>query len=43
VAPIDPTTIAAAVVLLGVVSALAGLVPSSRAARIEPTEALRYE
>ena len=43
VAPIDPATIAGAVVLLGVVSALAGLVPSSRAARIEPTEALRYE
>jgi len=43
VAPIDPATIAAAVVLLGVVSALAGLVPSRRAARIEPTEALRYE
>ncbi|HVR72621.1 MAG TPA: FtsX-like permease family protein, partial [Vicinamibacteria bacterium] len=39
----DPTTTVAAVALLAVVSLLAGLVPSTRAARVEPTTALRYE
>jgi predicted permease len=39
----DPTTAAAAVTLLAVVSLLAGLVPSTRAARVQPTTALRYE
>jgi ABC-type antimicrobial peptide transport system permease subunit len=39
----DPLTAAFAVALLGFVSFLAGLVPSTRAARVEPTRALRYE
>jgi hypothetical protein len=39
----DPWTAVAAVGLLGAVSLLAALVPSARAARIEPTAALRYE
>jgi predicted permease len=43
VAATDPTTAAGAVALLAVVSLLAGLVPSSRAARVQPTTALRYE
>jgi predicted permease len=43
VAPTDPLTAAGAVVLLGVVCVLAALVPSTRAARVEPTTALRYE
>jgi len=43
VAANDPLTVAAAVALLGAVSLLAGLPPSARAARVEPTTALRYE
>jgi ABC-type antimicrobial peptide transport system permease subunit len=43
VRPSDPLTVGAAVVLLGAVSLLAGLAPSMRAARVEPTAALRYE
>jgi putative ABC transport system permease protein len=39
----DPATAVGAVALLGVVSLLAALVPSTRAARVEPTQALRYE
>jgi predicted permease len=39
----DPLTAAAAVGLLGLVSLLAGFVPSTRAARVQPTTALRYE
>jgi predicted permease len=39
----DPVTAAGAVALLGLVSLLAALVPSTRAARVEPTQALRYE
>jgi len=35
--------VAMAVALLGAVSLLAGLLPSMRAARVEPTAALRYE
>jgi len=41
VRPGDPATIAAATLLLTVVACLAGLVPSVRAARLDPTEALR--
>jgi predicted permease len=43
VKPTDATTVAGAVVLLVAVAALAGLVPSTRAARVNPTTALRYE
>jgi putative ABC transport system permease protein len=39
----DPVTAAGAVSLLALVSLLATLVPSARAARVEPTRALRYE
>jgi predicted permease len=39
----DPLIAVAAIVLLGAVSLLAGLAPSMRAARVEPTAALRYE
>jgi predicted permease len=43
VKPTDTLTVAGAIVLLLVVSVLAGLIPSSRAARVNPTTALRYE
>jgi ABC-type antimicrobial peptide transport system permease subunit len=39
----DPATIAAAATALLAVSLLAGLIPSRRAARVEPTTALRDE
>jgi ABC-type antimicrobial peptide transport system permease subunit len=41
--PTDAGTIAAAVLLLAVVLVLAGLFPSSRAARIDPIRALRAD
>jgi predicted lysophospholipase L1 biosynthesis ABC-type transport system permease subunit len=43
VAATDPATVVSAVALLGLVSVLAGLVPSARAASVQPTTALRYE
>lgn len=43
VEPSDPVTVAGAVLLLLVVALLAGLVPSTRAARLDPTTALRHE
>ena len=43
VAPGDPVTYGAAVALLVGVALLAGMVPSSRAARLDPTTALRQE
>jgi len=42
-APDDPRTIAAAVLLLAVAAALAGYLPSRRAARVDPVIALRHD
>jgi len=39
----DALTVAGAIALLITVSVMAGLIPSSRAARVNPTTALRYE
>ncbi len=41
--PHDPTIAIATLLLLTVVSALAGLIPAHRASRIDPILALRYE
>jgi predicted permease len=43
VEPFDPSTVAAAVALLMLVAGLAGYLPARRAARLDPTQALRYE
>ena len=42
-APTDAVTLASAVAVMGIVSALAGLVPARRAARVDPMVALRYD
>ncbi len=39
----DPPTLAAATAILVLVAIVAGAIPGSRAARVAPTEALRYE
>jgi predicted permease len=43
VTPIDPTAIAAAVSVLLIVATIAGLIPARRAARLNPTAALRHD
>lgn len=41
VAPLDPLTLGAAMLALGVAAGVAALVPASRAARIDPVDAIR--
>jgi len=41
--PMDAISIAAAIVLIGIVATIAGFVPARRAVQIEPSEALRQE
>jgi ABC-type antimicrobial peptide transport system permease subunit len=43
VMPIDPLAIAGAVSVLVVVAMIAGLIPARRAARMNPTVALRHD
>jgi ABC-type antimicrobial peptide transport system permease subunit len=43
VAPSDPMTFAAALVILMAVAALAGYLPAMRASRLDPVESLRAE
>jgi ABC-type antimicrobial peptide transport system permease subunit len=43
VSPYDPLTLAGVLVLVAGVAALAALLPSLRASRIDPIEALREE
>jgi ABC-type antimicrobial peptide transport system permease subunit len=42
-APTDVATLAAAMLVLGAVSAIAGYLPARRAARVDPLVALHYE
>ena len=43
ISPADPLSLAGTAIVLLVVVVIASLIPATRAARIEPTEALRSE
>ncbi len=43
VAPYDPVTLLAVVILMGGISSLVGFLPARRASRMNPVETLRYE
>ena len=43
VAPTDPVSFAAGVIVLAIVAVLAGWAPARRAARVDPIQALRTE
>jgi predicted permease len=43
ISPMDPVSIVVTVILIGAVTLLASTIPASRAARIDPMKALRYE
>jgi ABC-type antimicrobial peptide transport system permease subunit len=40
---LDPLAVTVAVAILGVVALIAGYIPAARAAKVNPTQALRHE
>ncbi|HZS25582.1 MAG TPA: hypothetical protein VFB76_00005, partial [Candidatus Angelobacter sp.] len=40
---LDPLAVVASVSILGIVALVAGYIPAARAARVNPTQALRHE